>query len=69
MYVVVIVVRQMWKRQGELKAEPLDTFVKGLRDGSKCKEAGESKARSKQKGTEDLIMIDRYNTGLGIGRD
>lgn len=36
--------------KGELKADPLDTFVKGLRDGEQCKEAVKSKARAREKG-------------------
>lgn len=35
--------------EGELKAEALDTFVKGLRDGRQCKEAFKSKAESREK--------------------
>ncbi|CAM9662597.1 unnamed protein product [Sphacelaria rigidula] len=35
--------------EGELKADPLDTFVKGLRDGEQCKEAVKSKARAREK--------------------
>ncbi|CAN0056968.1 unnamed protein product, partial [Hapterophycus canaliculatus] len=33
--------------EGELKAEPLDTFVKKLRDGKKCKDAIRSNAEAR----------------------
>lgn len=36
--------------QGELKADPLDAFVKGLRDGSRCKDALRNNAKAREKG-------------------
>ncbi|CAM9355383.1 unnamed protein product [Ectocarpus sp. 8 AP-2014] len=35
--------------EGELKAEPLDAFVKGLRDGKKCKDAIKTNAEARER--------------------
>lgn len=43
-------------RQGELKAEPLDAFVKGLRDGKKCKDAIQTNALAREKGEEGVQL-------------
>ena len=43
--------------QGELKAEPLDAFVKGLRDGKRCEESIRNNAQAREAGEERLGLF------------